>query len=91
MTETEIAPIELIDLLPYEESDDPSKRTHVVRGEENDALWVDGMVGQDIVDAARMLGVEVTALCGHKFVPLHNPEKYPACKACLDLWSKLGS
>lgn len=27
-------------------------------------------------------GVEVTALCGWKFIPMRDPEKYPICPTC---------
>jgi hypothetical protein len=43
------------------------------------------MSAQDIVDTARMLGSEITALCGYKFIPMRNPEKYEACQQCMDI------
>lgn len=33
---------------------------------------------------ARVFGLEVTALCGHKWVPERNPDRYPVCQACID-------
>lgn len=27
-------------------------------------------------------GAEVTALCGWKFIPQRDPEKYPICQRC---------
>jgi hypothetical protein len=77
-------------LIPYEDDGDKSRKTHVVWEEMNrHILEGEGVSGQDIVDMARMTGAEVTALCGYKFVPVHDPEKYDACKPCIDLAGKL--
>jgi len=37
------------------------------------------------VTEARVLGLEVEALCGHRWVPARNPEKYPVCELCRDV------
>ncbi len=37
--------------------------------------------GNSIVDAG-VFGTEVTALCGHKFIPTRDPERFPVCQAC---------
>lgn len=29
-----------------------------------------------------VLGEEITALCGEKFIPTRDPYKYPVCEAC---------
>jgi hypothetical protein len=29
-----------------------------------------------------VLGEEITALCGEKFIPTRDPNKYPVCEAC---------
>lgn len=76
-------------IFPYDETDDPSKRTHFVRGEENEHLWTEGMDAQDLVETARLLGDEITALCGHKWVPKYNPDKHEICKACEKIWREL--
>jgi Protein of unknown function (DUF3039) len=34
-------------------------------------------------------GVEVIALCGWKFVPTRDPEKYPICKRCQSIHNGL--
>lgn len=93
---TELAPLEMVEtdileqMFPYEDVDDPNKRAHVFRGEENDELWVDGMTGTDLVEKARMLGLEIVALCGHRLIPRHNPADVEACERCLYIWNKLG-
>lgn len=71
-------------LIPYEDNDDPLHRTHLVREQENTHISNGtNMSSQDIVDTARMLNLEVVAICGYKWVPKHNPDKYEACKPCL--------
>jgi hypothetical protein len=86
-TETSYQPTMLEELLeeimPYEDTNDPLHRTHIVRPPENKHIFRIGMSAQDIVDTARAAGKEVVALCGYRFVPKHNPEKYDACEACM--------
>ncbi len=36
-------------------------------------------------------GVEVTALCGWKFVPIRDPEKFPVCPRCQRIHAGLPS
>lgn len=77
----------IVDLIPYEE-DDGDHHTHIVRPTDNphlDDAADPNITGQDIVDMARLIGAEVTALCGYKFIPKHNPDKYPACQRCFDI------
>ena len=71
--------------MPYEDDNDPNHRTHIVRPPENKHIFKLGMTAQDIVDVARVTGQEVVALCGHRFVPKSNPEKYDACKSCMKI------
>lgn len=42
----------------------------------------------DIVRAA-VEGVAVVALCGKKWRPRRNPEKYPICPSCRELYEQL--
>jgi hypothetical protein len=30
-------------------------------------------------------GVEVVALCGHRFIPTRDPNKFPNCESCKDM------
>jgi len=74
------------DVVPYEDTDDGKhRRTHIINPPNNLHIWKIGMSSQDIVDIARMTGVMITALCGFKFVPSHNPDKYEACKDCFEI------
>lgn len=41
---------------------------------------------RDIVFEARIFGIELTALCGHKFVPERNPDNHPICPKCLEIF-----
>ncbi len=84
----------LDDAAPYEDTDDPNKRAHIVNPPANTHIWREGMEAQDIVDIARVRGIEIVALCGYKFVPKHNPDKLDACTQCFkvagDIMSGLG-
>ncbi len=42
----------------------------------------------DIVRAATE-GLAITALCGKKWRPQRNPEKYPVCPMCKDAYEQL--
>lgn len=82
----DIEQLNLEDVVPYEDSEDPNTRTHIVSPPENKHI-TNGlkMSAQDIVDTARITGAEVVALCGYKWVPKHNPEMYPGCQACFKI------
>jgi len=79
---------DLGELFPYEDSDDPNKKAHVVRAGDNPHIGAPDWTGQEVVDAARALGLEVTALCGYKWIPKHNPANHDACGTCLDIWGR---
>lgn len=58
--------------------DNPIK-SHVVdcpEDKESTAAWI---------TEARVFGLEVTALCGHVFVPERNPAKHPICDPCITI------
>ncbi len=38
---------------------------------------------------AMVMGTPVTALCGKVWVPSRDPQKYPVCPTCKELWEKL--
>jgi hypothetical protein len=35
---------------------------------------------------ARIMGTPLTALCGHTWVPSHEPQKFPICPKCLEIF-----
>lgn len=68
----------------------PPNKKHVVNPPSNLHIWKPGMEAQDVVDYARIHGVEVTALCGAKFIPTRNPsDVQETCDPCLDIMSKI--
>lgn len=83
-------------IAPYEETDDPHKRTHIVNPPDNPHIshGRPDMEAQEVVNAARMLGLEIKALCGYRFVPKYNPERFESCSACIkiagDIMRELG-
>lgn len=58
---------------------DTSKLTHIVDCPD------DKDTAQAWVDEARTDGLEVTALCGHVWVPQSDPVRHPVCATCLDI------
>lgn len=73
-------------LAPFEDTDDGKEHfTHIVNPPSNPHIWEPGMSAKDIVSLARMLGEEIVALCGYRWVPKRNPENHPVCKQCLDI------
>lgn len=75
--------VEQIDVMPYEDNDDPDRHTHIINAELNQHVAFPGASAKEIVDTARMTGQELIMLCGFRFIPKHNPEKYPACESCV--------
>lgn len=63
--------------------------THLVAPSDNPEIchamgngsWI---TGADIVTYGRRNNVEVTAICGFKWIPINDPAKYDTCNACLD-------
>lgn len=85
MTDTMIQ--EVVDpfVVPYEDVDDPNHRTHVVAPPQNTHIWREGMTMQEVVQIAMATDQEVVALCGFRWVPRSNPEKYKACRPCFKI------
>lgn len=76
------------DLVPFEQDDgsDPDRRAHIVRPADNGVYSADDpRTAKDIIAMARLTQTEVVALCGHVFVPKHNPESYDACERCIEM------
>lgn len=72
MTETDLRPgtSEALDTELDEDSDD-NRFSHYVK--------------RDDVLRSAVEGVPATALCGKKWFPGRDPEKYPVCPVCKDL------
>lgn len=79
--------VDLPDLNPYDEtepSDGADHRTHIVNPEGNEHILpvTNGKEMQELVDIARFTEQEIVALCGYKWIPKRNPEKFDLCEAC---------
>lgn len=46
-------------------------------------------VPADQIADAIILGTPLTALCGKKWVPSADPERFPLCPACKQAWEEL--
>lgn len=55
---------------------------HIVRGTKKKKA-------QDIVLEARISGIPIVALCGKKWIPQRDPQKFPICPECLEIAAKL--
>lgn len=44
---------------------------------------------QDIVLEARINGIPIVALCGKKWIPQRDPQKFPICPECLEIAAKI--
>ena len=42
------------------------------------------IVKRDALTDAMVYGKEITALCGKKWIPTRDPERFPVCPACRD-------
>lgn len=68
--------LERPDLAPTDH--DTTTRTHIVNcpdDKESTEAWL---------TEARVYGLEVTAICGHKWIPQRDPQRSPVCNACID-------
>ena len=64
-------------------TDDPGNATHIVRIPPH----LEGKTTpQAYVMEARVMGTEVEALCGHRWVPQRDPKQYPICQRCMDIY-----
>jgi hypothetical protein len=67
-------------LLPNEvtsDTDDDGRLAHIGRAAE--------------VNRAYVTGEEITALCGKRFVPSRDPERFPVCPRCAAILSHIKS
>ena len=85
IVQPEVEQLELTDLVPYEESNNPNRKTHIVNPPDNPHIsyGFPDMEGPEVVNIARAMGIPVLALCGYTWIPKHNPEKFDICDACM--------
>lgn len=87
-TEVTEAELSIIDeIAPYVDDDSPHRKTHIINPPDNPHIsnGFPGMEAQQVVNIARALRIEIVALCGFRFIPQHNPDKYDACEACIKI------
>ena len=74
----------VVETVVVEESQaETPKMRHIINPPANLHIFRPWMSAQDIVDIARVRGIEVVALCGHRWVPRHNPTNLPTCDDCV--------
>ena len=57
--------------------------------EEGDHEKFSHYVAKDKLTAAFIEGTPVVALCGKVWVPTRDPQKFPVCPECKDIWENL--
>ncbi|MDR1513486.1 MAG: DUF3039 domain-containing protein, partial [Propionibacteriaceae bacterium] len=57
-----------------------------VRRDEDDHERYSHFVDKDKLTEAMVMGTPVVALCGKIWVPSRDPEKYPICPECKEIW-----
>ena len=61
------------------------------RVEEGDHERFSHYVPKDKLTDAMVLGTPVVALCGKVWVPSRDPERFPVCPECKEIWESLES
>ena len=59
------------------------------RVEEGDHERFSHYVPKDKLTEAMVLGTPVVALCGKVWVPSRDPERFPVCPECQEIWESL--
>jgi hypothetical protein len=59
------------------------------RVEEGDHERFSHYVPKDKLTEAMVLGTPVVALCGKVWVPSRDPERFPVCPECKEIWESL--
>ena len=67
-------------------SNEQGKSSHMVYVPED---LENGITATAYLLSARINGSEVQALCGYKWVPHRNPQAYPICQKCLELYQSI--
>ena len=61
------------------------------RYEEGDEERFSHYVPKAKLTEAQVMGTPVVALCGKVWVPTRNPERFPVCPMCKEIWESLHS
>ncbi len=62
-----------------------------MRTEEGDHEKFSHYVPKDDLTEAMIMGHPVVALCGKVWVPTRDPERFPVCPECKDIWESLNN
>ena len=62
-----------------------------LRTEEGDHEKFSHYVPKNDLTEAMIMGLPVIALCGKVWVPTRDPERFPVCPECKDIWDSLNS
>jgi hypothetical protein len=62
-----------------------------MRTEEGDHEKFSHYVPKDELTEAMIMGHPVVALCGKVWVPSRDPERFPVCPECKDIWESLNN
>ena len=57
--------------------------------EEGDEERFSHFVPKAKLTEALVLGTPVVALCGKVWVPTRNPDRYPVCPTCKEIWESM--
>jgi len=87
MTETPLLTTELAltthPMMQHYYKEEAGKKTHIVRVPPH----LEGMTSPEAyVLEARIEGTSVTALCGYTWIPSKDPQKFPVCDICRDIY-----
>ncbi len=61
-----------------------------MRTEEGDHEKFSHYVPKEELTEAMVMGSPVVALCGKVWVPSRDPERFPVCPECKDIWESMG-
>lgn len=56
------------------------------RPDDGDHERLSHYVPKDTLTEAMVMGTPVVALCGKVWVPSRNPERFPVCPECKEIW-----
>ena len=74
--------------MPFMSSIDIEKSTSVSETNGDHDLFAH-YVEKNQVTEALVLGIPVIALCGKIWIPSRDPDKYPVCPACKDIYESI--
>jgi len=67
------------------------ERTDHLRVDEGDHERFSHYVPKNKLTEAMVMGTPVVALCGKIWIPSRNPDKFPVCPECKEIWESMRS